>query len=229
MVTPIGIPITTEGLQRSWDAAVSYLPSPGFSTPLGEDEARDRFQDLRETYEDNVDLSLADHTATLFFSPPESELEAAAILGGEAAPVVLKPAARLGSRFLDDAGRLVGKVRKIGSRGADDVAGWAGRHPVAATGAGALGIESLSDGAVSDRLGAALDRSGDAAANIAGEAGENLASGIAGTVGTAIRSTLDGLLDDKLGTVILLGGLAVAAAILTPLGSVVADAVGGEG
>jgi O-acetyl-ADP-ribose deacetylase (regulator of RNase III) len=128
-------------------------------------------------------------------------------------------ALRLARKGGDEAVRVSKKAIKKSGRLA-----W--RNPGKTSAAGAVGIETIDPGSVSGPLGDALDRTGDATANIAGEAGEGAAGAVAETVGQTLRETTKGLTEDWLGTAVLVAGGIVAALALTPLAEWVASELG---
>lgn len=158
MVAPVVPPLTTpEGIEIS----KAYQFIPGVDIP-GENQAREDAARMREQLYDDTGpvLEAPLRLADLAVGPPETQTEATAMAAGEAGSVVLAPAAKLGSRFVDDAGQFVGRVTKLGddaaqagSRQADELVqpvvkvgdeGWStGTKLAAGGGAGVAGASLL--------------------------------------------------------------------------------------
>jgi hypothetical protein len=236
-------PLTTpEGVE----AAKAYVPTPGFSWEA-QDEERAELAKARERMHEDTGTagSVVLGAGDLLVGPPESDLESSAMVAGEVGSVVLKPAARFGSRFFDEAGELVGTVTKAGSRSADDAAEETTRltrfftqetdegvrvlrkgRTAGVAGAGALTAEGLSPGSVSGPIEDVFDVGGDAAESITEAGGRGLIGAIADALGGLFRGGVQGLGQNKLGSTLLVVGGLVALLVLTPIGAMV---FGGNG
>lgn len=159
-------------------AAKAFIPSPGFETPLGEDAARERVQDI---YADDQDVGTKGFD--LFFGPAEGEV-GAALVGGS---VVAGPIAKIGGRVLAPTTKAVSRfgdeILPVLRVGGDEAGGAATKtgsffrtadgqlrfgRVAGATGGGLFATEVAFPGAVTDRFDAASDRVSDAAEDTAG-------------------------------------------------------------
>lgn len=105
---------------RIGTATKAFIPSPGFETPLGEDQARDRVRKDVETFIESDETGKVEETIAFLGAPPESEFGAAAEVVGMGIGGFI---GKGGAKFADEGVEVIGKAADdVPWRQADDVA-----------------------------------------------------------------------------------------------------------